>query len=145
MLQSLLLRWKIWRLDRKWAASVKRTYKAVEAARAQNASEQELKEIAGGRDDYLWRQRINALQTAYLLSQADRLIVAVPDFYDPTMWVHDGDRQRAASSSPCGCYPVFATSQRDHLLGPRRCRRLASRPPPPFRPQGGVQSGYCLL
>jgi hypothetical protein len=64
MLQSLLLRWKIWRLDRKWAASVKRTYKAVEAGRAQNASEQELKEIAGGREYYLWRQRINALQTA---------------------------------------------------------------------------------
>jgi hypothetical protein len=92
MLQYLLLRWKLWRLDRKWAASVRRTFKAVEAARAKNTSEGELKEIAGGRDDYLWRQRINALQTAYLQAQADRLIVEVPDFYDATMWVHDGDR-----------------------------------------------------
>jgi hypothetical protein len=91
MLSYLRFRWKVWRLERALRTAERGTEKAAEAAKKRGAFD-EIDEITGGSDAYLHRRRIHEAMTRYLEETADRLVVPVPDFNDPKMWVHDDDR-----------------------------------------------------
>jgi hypothetical protein len=92
MIEYLRLQMKIWRLERAYAAEEKGTEKAVERAKARGAFG-EIEGILGGNHSFIHRRKIREAQSDYLLSEADRLIVPVPDWNNPEMWDDDGERR----------------------------------------------------
>jgi hypothetical protein len=67
------------------------TDRAVEAAKARGASQEEIDEITGGSDAPVMRYRVRRAMSDYLLAEADRLLVPLPDEDDEAMWTVESE------------------------------------------------------
>lgn len=85
MLRYLQLRGKIWRLERACRADEQGAEKAVERARARNASPIEIEEITGGSSAEVLQRKIHEALSKYLISEANRLVIPIPDWDDPQL------------------------------------------------------------
>ena len=90
MFRHVQFRWKIWRLQRRLRAAEEGTEKAVEAARARNASSMEIDTIIGGSSADVLRWRLREALSDYLISEAYRLFIPLPD-WDKQDKVGSGD------------------------------------------------------
>jgi hypothetical protein len=86
MFRYLRLRWKISRLERRCRAEEEGTEKAVEAAMARNASPGEIEAITGGSSEGVLQRKIQEALSKYLISEANRLVIPVPDWDDHNLW-----------------------------------------------------------
>jgi hypothetical protein len=84
MLRYAQLRWKIWRLERRARTEREGTEKAVERARARNASSHEIEEIIGGSSEGVLLYKIREALSDYLISEAYRLFIPLPDWDEQT-------------------------------------------------------------
>jgi hypothetical protein len=73
-------RWKIWRLERRLRAQEEGTERAIERARARNASSLEIDGIIGGSSADVLRHKIRETLSDYLISEAYRLFIPLPDW-----------------------------------------------------------------
>jgi hypothetical protein len=79
MLRYLQLRWKIWRLERQVRADEQGTERAIERAKARNALD-EIEGIIGGSSAGVLRYRIREALSDYLIAEAYRLFIPLPDW-----------------------------------------------------------------
>jgi hypothetical protein len=91
MFEYPLLRWKIWRFERAARADEEGTGKAVEAAKARGASDDEIEEIAGGSDESVLRRKVHEAMSKYLVSKAHRMVIPLPDSQDEKFWSINSD------------------------------------------------------
>jgi hypothetical protein len=80
MFRYLKWRWKIWRLERRCRAAEEGTERAIERARAQNAPPHEIDAIIGGSSADVLRYKIREALSDYLISEAYRLFIPLPDW-----------------------------------------------------------------
>ncbi len=79
MFRYIQFRWEIFQLERRARKDREGTDRAIEAAKARRASEEEINEIAGGSSEGVIRYRIRQIMSGYLEWEALRLFVPLPD------------------------------------------------------------------
>jgi len=91
MFGLIQLRWRLRQLQRACRGDEQATDRAVLAAKARGASQQEIDEITGGSDAPVMRYKVRMALSDYLIAEADRLFVPLPDEGDETMWTVGDD------------------------------------------------------
>jgi hypothetical protein len=74
------------KLQRKYLEDERGTERAVAAARGRGATEGEIREIWGGSDGPVLRYRVRTAISDYLIAEADRLMIPLPDKDDQKIW-----------------------------------------------------------
>lgn len=91
MFELIQLRWRVRRLQRAYRADEEITDRAIADAAARGASKSEIDEITGGSNAPVMRYRMRTAMSDYLLAEADRLLVPIPDENDEAMWTVGND------------------------------------------------------
>jgi len=86
MFSYLKFHWQLWRWQRRYLEDEKGTEAAALAAKARGASEEEIEEIWGGSDGPVLRYRVRRAMSDYLITEADRLLIPIPDTADEKIW-----------------------------------------------------------
>ncbi len=88
MFDYLRFRWNLWGTERERRAAGKAYQKDLAAAKARNASVEEIENVStrSMADDYELDDEVVQLHTAYLLAEARRLMLAMPDVRDEERW-----------------------------------------------------------
>jgi hypothetical protein len=86
MFESARLRWRLRRWERRYRADEEGTDRAVREARARGASQAEIDVITGGSSAGVLRYKVRQAMSNYLVSEADRLLIPLPDDDDEKMW-----------------------------------------------------------
>jgi hypothetical protein len=85
MIEYLRFRWRLWRWRRQYIEDERRTEAAVAAAKARGAGDQ-IDEIWGGSDAPVLRYKVRRAMSDYLIAEADRLLIPLPDKGDEKIW-----------------------------------------------------------
>jgi hypothetical protein len=85
MFRYFRYRWKIWQLERAVKAAEQGTERAIQRARARNAPE-EIDAIIGGSNQDVLRYKIRVALSEYLVSEAYRLFIPLPDRDNNDLW-----------------------------------------------------------
>jgi hypothetical protein len=86
MIEYLKFRWRLWRWRKRYIEDERRTEAAVAAAKARGADATEIEEIWGGSDTHVLRYRVRVAMSDYLIAEADRLLIPLPDKEDKNIW-----------------------------------------------------------
>jgi len=78
--------WQLWRWQKQYIEDERRTEAAVAAAKARGCEASEIEEIWGGSDAQVLRYRVRRAMSDYLIAEADRLLIPLPDKEDEKIW-----------------------------------------------------------
>lgn len=84
MFAYLRMRWELWRIQRVRKKTAATYNSKVDEAKKKGASADEISDIweMAGKEDYFYDEDVYRAHTDYLMTEAHRLIIPTPDYWD---------------------------------------------------------------